>query len=408
MKNRHFKIDRKLRRRLVGTLTVALLIGTLCGCAGGDTESSETQDGAGVEINDTQIGTETDVETDAVEATEEETEEEIAGSVWDDDDDEPAVELDKDLGDDPPEYPEIYSDEEVVKIGDLVVVGDTAYELYSYIDSLAEDYASCVNTVAANLSGKADVYDIVIPLSSGITFPDNLADQIDSTDQEAAISKISKKLNDDIIFLNIYDVLRTHRDEYIYFRTDHHWTALGAYYAYRQFCGKKGVSPEPIDSYETKEFDGFLGSFYTDTGGLDALGANPDVVTAYVPNMSATCHVTQTDGTLFDSPVIYNETNATADLKYSTFIAGDNPYTEIDNADLSDGSSCIVVKESFGNAFVPFLVDHYQTIYVIDYRYWTGSITDLAQETGADDVIFINNLSMTRNQSLIGKLYRVV
>jgi len=52
----------------------------------------------------------------------------------------------------------------------------------------------------------------------------------------------------------------------------------------------------------------------------------------------------------------------------------------IENKDLTDGSACIVVKESFGNAFIPFLVDHYQKIYVVDYRYWTGSISELAEK----------------------------
>ena len=119
-------------------------------------------------------------------------------------------------------------------------------------------------------------------------------------------------------------------------------------------------------------------------------------------------HIEDSRGIQYDSPVIYDETNAAAGLKYSAFIAGDNPYTEIVNNELTDGSSCIVVKESFGNAFVPFLVDHYQTIYVVDYRYWTGSISELAAEKGVQDVIFVNNLSMIRNKSLVGKLFRLL
>ena len=138
------------------------------------------------------------------------------------------------------------------------------------------------------------------------------------------------------------------------------------------------------------------------------LKANPDTVTAYYPNAESICHVTASDGKKYDWPVIYDVSNYNAGLKYSTFIASDNPYTEIENKDLSDGSSCIVVKESFGNAFIPFLVDHYQTVYVVDYRYWTGSISKLAQDKKVNDVLFLNNLSMIRNKSLVGKLYRVL
>ena len=307
-----------------------------------------------------------------------------------------------------PQYPEIVSDEKIEDFGSVVIVGDAAYELYTYSDATADNYALAVNKVAAALEQKADVYDILIPLGSGITFPDNLRDQIKSSDQREAMSSIQAKMDETVKTVDIYDSLMTNRNEYIYFRTDHHWTALGAYYAYEDFCEVKGITPEALDSYETSEFDGFLGSFYNDTNANATLKANADVVTAYHPNMDAIMHVTDSRGVEYDSKVIFDESKAAAGFKYSCFIAGDNPITEIENKELTDGSSCIVVKESFGNAFVPFLVDHYQTIYVVDYRYWKGSISELAQEKNVDDVIFVNNLSMIRNKSLVGKLFSVI
>ena len=306
-----------------------------------------------------------------------------------------------------PQYPEIVSDGKVKSYQSVVTVDDAAYELYTYLDDAAGNYADSINKVASALEGKADVYDMVIPLSSEITFPDNLRDEINSTDQHQAMQDVQAKMNDKVKSVDIYDALMQHRNEYIYFRTDHHWTALGAYYAYQQFCAAKGIEPEDLSGYETKEFDGFLGSFYNDTSDAK-LKANPDVVTAYLPHDESVLHVTASDGTKYDWPVIYDVSNYGAGLKYSTFIASDNPYTEIENKSLTDGSSCVVVKESFGNAFIPFLVDHYQTIYVIDYRYWTGSVIKLAEEKGASDVIFLNNLSMIRNKSLVGKLHRIL
>lgn len=308
-----------------------------------------------------------------------------------------------------PEYPEIISDEKVVDFGSVVVVGNAAYELYTYLDDPAENYAKTVNQAAENLSGTAQVYDLIIPLGSGITFPDNLRGQIQSGDQREAVKKIQEKLSGNVKAVEIYDSLMEHRSEYIYFRTDHHWTALGAYYAYEDFCEAKGIAPNPLDGYETVEFDNFLGSFYfNDTDECEQLGKTPDVVTAYQPKMDAIMHIEDARGVKYDSKVIYDESNAAASLKYSCFIAGDNPYTEIVNNELTDGSSCLVVKESFGNSFIPFLVDHYQTIYVVDYRYWTGSVSELAKEKGVQDVLFINNLSMIRNKNLVGKLYRLV
>ena len=105
---------------------------------------------------------------------------------------------------------------------------------------------------------------------------------------------------------------------------------------------------------------------------------------------------------------IYDESTAPASLKYGAFITGDNAYSVINNPDVTDSSSCIVVKESFGNAFVPFLTDHYQTIHVIDYRYWKGSISQFAQDKGVQDVLFVNNLSAIRSTALVGYLHNVV
>jgi hypothetical protein len=360
-------------------LAASLAMGTMTGCTNRWWQSAET---------------ETESPTEAVENGTEQVSE-----TWETETEETETETEK-------TYPEIISDKKVNEYQGIVTVDDSAYEMYTYLDDVAENYAKTINKVAKSLDGIAEVYDMVVPLSTGITFPDNLRDKIDSSDQLASIQKIEDKMNSSVHIVDIYDTLMEHRDEYVYFRTDHHWTMLGAYYAYVEFCEAKGIEPEALESYETKEFDGFVGSFYNDT--KDAkLKDNPDTVTAYYPNADSILHVTATDGTTYDWPVIYDVSNYSESLKYSAFLAGDNPYTEVENKDLDDGSACIVVKESFGNAFVPFLVDHYQTVYVIDYRYWTGSISELAQETNATDVLFLNNLSMTRNKSLVGKLYRV-
>ena len=108
----------------------------------------------------------------------------------------------------------------------VVTVDDTAYELYTYLDKVADNYAKSVNKVADTLAGKSDVYDLVIPLSSGITFPDNLKDKISSSDQHDAMQKIQAKMDKHVKNVDVYDVLMQHRTEYEYFRTDHHWTTL--------------------------------------------------------------------------------------------------------------------------------------------------------------------------------------
>ena len=289
--------------------------------------------------------------------------------------------------------------------GGVYVVGNTGYEMYNYVGSLAEKYQQIVNGVADDLGGTATVYVMAIPLSSGITLPDALYSDIPGSDQAQAEKNILAAMGNNVKTVPLHDVLMSHRSEYIYFRTDHHWTALGAYYAYREFCGVKGITPHSLSEYEVSQFDGFLGSFYNDGGKPEAMYADPDTVTAYHPTSTeARMQYGKTADSLTPGKVIYDESDAAAGLKYGTFIMGDNPYTVIENPDLSDGSKCVVVKESFGNAFVPFLVDHYQTVYVIDYRYYSGSVSDFAKTNGVTDVIFINNLSAIRGSYQMGKL----
>ena len=290
--------------------------------------------------------------------------------------------------------------------GGVYVVGSAGYEMYNYVGSLAEKYQSTVNAVADSLSGVSQVYAMAIPLSSGITLPDELFSDIPGSDQAQAEKDILAGMGQNVKTIPLHDVMMSHRTEYIYFRTDHHWTALGAYYAYVQFCTAKGITPHNLSDYEVSQFPGFLGSFYNDGGKPDAMKNDPDTVNAYHP-VSATASMKYGDNensTLTGGQVIFDESTASASLKYGTFIMGDNPFTVIENPEVSNGESCIVVKESFGNAFVPFLVDHYQTVYVVDYRYYSGSVTQLARDKGVKDILFVNNLSAIRGSYQMGKL----
>lgn len=287
-------------------------------------------------------------------------------------------------------------------------VGDTGYEYYTYIDSTAKKYATCVNQVADALAGTATVYDIIIPLSSGITLPDDLYGTTGLDDQQAAEKNAYDYMGANVVTVPLYDAMMAHRSEYIYFRTDHHWTGTGAYYAYQQFCQAKGITPHELSEYETVEFPGFLGTFYNDSGKDAELGNNPDTVVAYYPVSEG---VTMSWNGTTGASLIYDESSAPAGLKYGAFLWGDNDrdgINTITNPSVTDGSRCVVVKESFGNAFAPFLPDHYSTVYVIDYRYWNGSLTQFVKDNGVQDVIFCNNLSAIRDGSKIGALHSIL
>lgn len=307
------------------------------------------------------------------------------------------------------EYPAVEADGKFKSYGNVIRIGDTGFELYSYTDSGAEKYSAAVNRAAKALKGMADVYEVLIPLSSGVTLPDEYFGKITSSNQRKSLDKIIEKASAEVKVVDMYDNLMQHRDEYIYFRTDHHWTSLGAYYGYERFCEEKGVLPITLERRQSADFGDFLGSFYNDTNKSKKMEKNPDDMLVYYPiSEDLSLRYTTQQGSKGSWEVIHDVSDYPVSIKYSTFIAGDNPYTRIKNESLPDGEVCVVVKESFGNAFVPYLTDHYSKIYVIDYRYWEGDIVKFAEEKGADDLLFVNNLSMIRSDYLTGRLSQIV
>ena len=289
----------------------------------------------------------------------------------------------------------------------LMIVEDSAYEYYNFDTELANRYITAVVDAGKKLEGKATVYDMVIPTSIDIMLPESYIEKnsLNTSDQKKAIDEYilpSITAQDpNIKTVSIFDTLKAHANEYLYFRTDHHWTQLGAYYGYVEFCKARGFEPVALDQFDRADYTGYLGSFYTATNSA-ALAANPDTVEAYIPRADVNLSFTQTDGQTVESwPLIADGEQYDTTSKYIAYCAGDQPYEEIVNNDMAEGPSIVVVKESFGNCFLPFLVNHYKTVYVVDYRSYNGTVTDLVNSTGATDVLLLNNISMTRNEGLI-------
>ncbi|MBQ7638314.1 MAG: hypothetical protein IJS90_05405 [Clostridia bacterium] len=309
--------------------------------------------------------------------------------------------------------PESSEDEEVTgavqKFSAILVYGDAGYEYYNFVQDASERYSAAVNRAGEVLAGKAKVYDMIIPTSIDVTLNKTVRASLSVSDQKKAINYMESLLSDKITKVSIFDTMVEHKNEYIYYRTDHHWTGLGAYYAYVKFCEAKGVQPVKLEDCVYKAYDGFLGTFYTDSGSDPALGNNPDVVETYMPPVNATMTFTDMSGKTYSGmSVLYDATTNNAHFKYSAFIWGDNPYSVIENLDMAEGESLLLIKESFGNAIAPLFTYNYKYIYVMDYRYYEGTAAALVDRYGINDMLFCNNISMTRAMSQTNSLYNRV
>lgn len=308
----------------------------------------------------------------------------------------------------PAPEPEVPKEPEpiVEKVGGLLVVNNTAYEYFKFNQATAEQYAGTINRAATILDGKARVYDMIIPKSMAITLPDNFKGDTDSSDQPKSIEYMYSRMLPSVTKVDVYPTLKAHKDEYIYFRTDHHWTALGAYYAYRDLMTAVGKSPAELSAFKEYKYEGFLGTFYSEFPS-PSIGNTPDYVMAYEPTQLEHIYTYSKLGER-NYCIVSDGNNMTANNKYIVFAGGDQPYGVMTNPTITDGSSCLVVKESFGNAMVAYLTQNYQYVHVVDYRHigdvYSGTIDQFVTEKGIQDVFFVNNISATCTSSLVNAI----
>ena len=281
---------------------------------------------------------------------------------------------------------EVTPDDEASIKGSIIVSGNRAMEIYTYKEKDAKRYASIVKKTAAAMPEGVKFYSLVAPTAVEFYGTKTYREGVHS--QREAIKNIYSMLDDNVISIDAYSSLVDKSEEYIYFRTDHHWTARGAYYAYEAFCKKSGHTAPAIESFTTHRIEDFVGSLYRSSQ-ADALKKNPDYVECFELMVDATNTVystaEMTDGV--STYIVAKKVNA--DNKYLAFISGDQPIEKI-TTNVTNGKKIVVLKESFGNAFVPFLCNNYEEIYVIDPRMVDLYLPDFVAENGIQEVLAIN------------------
>ncbi|MGN0261723.1 MAG: DHHW family protein [Eggerthellaceae bacterium] len=285
----------------------------------------------------------------------------------------------------------------------LYVDNGAVYATYGFTQEAADDYVNAVNGAADKLEGITQVYSILIPNNSGVLLSKDELAALGGSNQGQAIQYYYDSYNDKVKTVPTMQPLVDHKDEYLFFRTDHHWTALGAYYVYQSFCNQKGIDPHNIEDFKEEDFSPFLGSYYSQLQ-LESLTKDPDTVQAWVPNGTNDMKYTDVDGQTIDWNVIKDVSDWDEGTQYNCFVGGDQPWAEIHNPEITDGSSCLVIKESYGNAFIPWLVDHYQDVYIVDFRYNNDNVVDICKEKEVDDLILLNNISIIGSVEVAGKI----
>lgn len=261
-------------------------------------------------------------------------------------------------------------------------------------------YAEAVNRIAEKLP-EANVYSMLVPDSCEIYAPKRFY-----TGQWQAIELVYSNLSEAVTPIRVTEKLLEHGDEKIYFDTDHHWTHLGAYYAWQSYGEEKDFEPLELSSFERADTNSFSGSYAQRM----APEKRPESLTA-TETMERFLPVFDTDVTVYSdsemtkklgkTPLINTKNNA-----YTCFISGDHPLTVIKSS-IGNGQKLAIIKESFGNALATWAVNNYEYVYVIDIRGFKGGmlkISEFYENTKFDDLIIESYPTTVESSDLRGYL----
>lgn len=284
--------------------------------------------------------------------------------------------------------------------GDVLMWNNAVFELFKGTEDTATNYAETINNFAANAGSNLKVYSMVVPNHTEMGLPERLksGDGYSTESQAANIKTIYSKFSSNVTAVNCYNNLAEHCNEYIYFNTDHHWTALGSYYAYKAFAKSTNQEVLSLDQCTENKIEGFTGSFTNIVSGNIGTDTVSYWTFPYETSMELT---TETGGEALHCDSVYYEDETSGSNSYGVFIYGDNPLSVL-KSDRQTGKKIAVVKESYGNAFVPYLTYNYDEVHVIDFRHWEGSLASYCSENGIDEVLFINGI-MSANTGMQNK-----
>ncbi|MBQ7002175.1 MAG: hypothetical protein IJN67_14255 [Oscillospiraceae bacterium] len=283
-----------------------------------------------------------------------------------------------------------------INLGAVIQIGDTAFNAQGFSEPYSRKYAETLTAFAEKMTPLGvNVISAPIPTAVGIMVEEEYLAQLNCAPQDDIIDFMHDNMSDDIIKIDTFGALIDHNDEYIYFRTDHHWTALGAYYVYEELCKTMGYEAAPLESFEEFDQGTFEGSIYFKAKYHRKL--KKDNVMAYIPQGDIQMLIYKDSAIGYEMPLIADTTQRELNTKYLTFMSSDNPLSVVTNHSLPDAPNCIVIKDSFGNCFVPFLTQNYHKIYAIDYRKFKAStVSYIAEHYDIDDVIIAPYLTATQ------------
>ena len=229
---------------------------------------------------------------------------------------------------------------------------------------------------------------MLIPISSTV-LKEKLPKNAPILDEKIYVDEFEKSLDNRINFIYPYDTMRSHKREYIYYKTDHHWTTLGAYYAYKELCEKLELDKKDLYDYtEILATDEFYGTLYSK--GLFKIKKGDDIYVYINKDEKDESIITYTEEKK-KSASFYDTDKLKEKNKYDLFLDGNHPLVEIENVNVNNDKKLLMIKDSYANSFVEFLTPFFSEIVMLDPRYYYDDIEELISEKKFTDIIYLYN-----------------
>ena len=257
---------------------------------------------------------------------------------------------------------------------------------YADDDYLIEEYdkpennKKIINVVNRFIDMIPDVkYEFMLVPTAAYIYQDKIPHYNLNYDEKSTIDFFKQNFKGN--YVDVSNILLSNSNKYIYYRTDHHWTTRGAYYAYYEYCKQNGIVPH--DYTFVKVSEDFYGTIYSKV--LDGT-IKPDIIEKIIDDNQYIVKYAN-----LNTNSMYGEKFLNEKDKYSFFLNGNQSLMTISNSNILD-KELLIIKDSYANSFIPLIASHYSKIHVIDPRYYKNKISDYLKDNNIKHVLFLYNI----------------
>lgn len=305
-----------------------------------------------------------------------------------------------------PDSPDIPAGEYDAVDDKVFVSGGSGYLMFKGIDKTAANYSAVMNSIASSVDENIPIYNMLIPTNT--EFGLHSSYRGDTNSQKDNLDKITSGLMDRITNVSIYDTLNTHKNEYIYYRTDEHLTSLGAYYAFCEFAAAAGFEDDDIYTLDEwserkgiiKRFEGELLQRTVDAEkqphGNQELFNNADTIEFYRMIVDYDCYAIDPETGDRTETNLFSIDNAEED-PLSILPGKDTALLKITNLESDNSERLLVVKDSMAEPVLGYLVPGYGEIHIVDTQIYKENLSEYIRSNGITQVLIVSSITDANN-----------